>query len=149
VLVTSEKHTPLSLVEKCQIILRCSKFFCFVFVCGATTPIGPRPLYFEVSRFHTIYTHTLSKTPLNEWSAHRSSSYLHNTHNKHKRRTFVPSSGFETAVPNIQQPQTYVLDRTVTGINNVTVTAIRFILNSDTEVIVLLPPLNFVAVYKH
>jgi len=28
----------------------------------------------------------------------------------------MPSAGFETAIPAIEQPQTYALDRTATGI---------------------------------
>jgi len=38
------------------------------------------------------------------------------TRNKRKGRTSMPSLGFELAIPAIEQPQTYVLDRTSTGI---------------------------------
>jgi hypothetical protein len=38
------------------------------------------------------------------------------THNKHKRRTSMPSTGFEPAIPAIQWPQTYALERTATGV---------------------------------
>jgi hypothetical protein len=31
------------------------------------------------------------------------------THNKHKRRTSMPSEGFKPAIPAIEQPQTYAL----------------------------------------
>jgi hypothetical protein len=41
------------------------------------------------------------------------------TYTKHKRRTVVPSAGFEPAIPVIKRLQTYALDRTVTGIDNV------------------------------
>jgi hypothetical protein len=37
------------------------------------------------------------------------------THNKHKRRTFVPSVGFEHAIPANERSQTYALDGTATG----------------------------------
>jgi len=55
-----------------------------------------------------------NRTPLNEWSAHRRGrSYT--THNKHKRRTTMPSAGFEAAISVIKRPQNYALDHTVTG----------------------------------
>jgi hypothetical protein len=38
------------------------------------------------------------------------------THNKYKRQTFMPSAVFETAIPAIERPQTYALDRAATGI---------------------------------
>jgi hypothetical protein len=38
------------------------------------------------------------------------------THNKHKRRISIPSRGFEPAIPAIERPQIYTLERTVTGI---------------------------------
>jgi hypothetical protein len=41
----------------------------------------------------------------------RAASYR--THNEHKR---MPSSGFKTAIPAIERPQTYELDGTATGI---------------------------------
>ena len=37
-------------------------------------------------------------------------------HNKHKRRTSIPSAVFEPASPEIKRLQTYLLDRTVTVI---------------------------------
>jgi len=38
------------------------------------------------------------------------------THNKHDRRTSMPSTAFEPTVPAIQRPQTHALDGTATGI---------------------------------
>jgi hypothetical protein len=38
------------------------------------------------------------------------------THNWHKRRTSMPSAGFEPAIPAIKQLRTYTLDCTATGI---------------------------------
>jgi len=38
------------------------------------------------------------------------------THNKRKRRTFMPSAGFEPAITALERPQMYALDRTATGI---------------------------------
>ena len=54
------------------------------------------------------------RSPLNEWSASRRGRYLHNAP---KRRTSMPSAGFETATTKIEQPQTYAFDRTATGIS--------------------------------
>jgi len=38
------------------------------------------------------------------------------THNKHNRRTSIPSEEFEPPVPAIKQPQTYAVDHTATTI---------------------------------
>ena len=46
------------------------------------------------------HTHTLGKTPLNEWSARRRGRYLHN------RRISMPSAGFEPTVPGIEESLT-------------------------------------------
>jgi hypothetical protein len=62
----------------------------------------------EVSRSPTA-TQTPGRTPLNEWSS-RCRRHYHTTHHKHKRRTFMPSAGFEPAITTIERPQTYVLD---------------------------------------
>ena len=41
-----------------------------------------------------------------------------NLHNekKHKRKTLTTSAGFEQAIPTIERPQTYTLDRMAAGI---------------------------------
>jgi hypothetical protein len=57
---------------------------------------------------HT-HTHTHSRTLLNEWSAHRRGHYLRD------RRIFMPSAGFEPAIPVIKRPQTCAWDCTATG----------------------------------
>ena len=70
---------------------------------------------FEVSRSHTIIhndTKARSMTSLNEWSARGRGRHLHN---KHNRRTSVPSAGFVFMIPAIVRPQTYGSDRMVTG----------------------------------
>ena len=38
------------------------------------------------------------------------------THNKHKRLTSMYTAGFEPAVPAIERPQTYALDRTAIAV---------------------------------
>jgi len=59
-------------------------------------------------------TITLGKTPLDERSARRRDLYL-TTHNTHNRQTSMPSSGFESAIPASERPQTYALDRVAIG----------------------------------
>jgi len=41
---------------------------------------------------HT-HTHTPGRTPLNQQSARHTDGYLHNTQNKPKGQTFIPSEG--------------------------------------------------------
>ena len=69
----------------------------FLSLYGAQHPkSGPGRLIFEVSILHT---HTLGRTILNEYSARRRRCCLYN---KHKRRTSMLSSVFESAVPAIE-----------------------------------------------
>ena len=63
---------------------------------------------------HTIrHTHTTRNAHTRVSARHRS-RYLHET-KQHKRRTSMPSVGFETAISAIKRPQTYALDSTVRG----------------------------------
>ena len=57
---------------------------------------------------------TVGRTPLNEWSARRRDLYL-TTHNIHNRQTSTPPVGFEPTISAGERPQTYALDRAVTG----------------------------------
>ena len=57
---------------------------------------------------------TVNRTPLYEWSSRRRDLYL-TTHNTHNRHTSMPPVGFKPTISAGQQPQTYVLDRAVTG----------------------------------
>jgi len=61
------------------------------------------------------HTHTLYRTPLGEGSARRRDLYLA-AHNIYKRQTFVPSAGFQPAIPASERPQTRALERAATGI---------------------------------
>ena len=63
----------------------------------------------------TLRHTTLSRTPLDKWSAPRRDLYL-TKHNTHKRQTSRTSAGFEPTIPASERPQTYALDRTATGI---------------------------------
>jgi hypothetical protein len=84
---------------------------------------GPRPPRLHVSRSHTIrHTHAHTQTQTrsvglicNEWSVLWSDCYC-TTHNKHNRRTSMPSVRYEPTSPAIKRTQTYVLDPTATGI---------------------------------
>jgi hypothetical protein len=64
---------------------------------------------------HTKRRITVGRTPLDEWSASRRDLYL-TTHNSHTRQPFMLPAGFEPTIPASERPQTYALDRAVTGI---------------------------------
>ena len=70
----------------------------------------------SITRFldHTQRRTTVGRTPLHEWSARRRDLYL-TTHNTHNRQTFMPPTAFEPTVSAGERPQTYALDRAVTG----------------------------------
>jgi hypothetical protein len=63
---------------------------------------------------HTQRRITVGRTPLDEWSTHRRDLYL-KTHNTHKRQTSMPPVRFEPTISADERPQTYALDRAVTG----------------------------------
>ena len=83
--------------------------------CGTTAQTGPRP---PLSRFldtqaHT-HTHTTGRISLNGGQLAEAATCT--THNKHKRLRSVPSAVLEPAIPAMERRQSYVLDRTATGI---------------------------------
>jgi hypothetical protein len=64
---------------------------------------------------HTQRRSTVGSTPpLHEWSAPRRDLYL-TTHDTHNRQISMPPVGFEFTISVGELPQTYVLDRAVTG----------------------------------
>ena len=63
---------------------------------------------------YTQWHITVSRTPLDEWSARRRDLYL-TTHNTHNRQTSMPPVGFEPTTSAGERPQTYALDRSATG----------------------------------
>jgi hypothetical protein len=74
----------------------------------ATTASGVGPPHyrgFTITLRHT----TLSRIPLDEWSARRRELCL-TTHNTHKRQTFMPPAGFEPTFPASGRPQTHALN---------------------------------------
>ena len=70
---------------------------------------------FEAPQSHT-QTRASNRTLSNEWSAHRRGR-TYTKHNKHEKRTTMPSAGFEAAIPAMKRIRNYALDRTVTGIH--------------------------------
>jgi len=88
-----------------------------LFVFGATAPpppSGPRPPHSRGVLDHTQRRITVGRIPLDEWSARRRDLYL-TTHNTHNRQTPMPPVGFEPTISAGERPQTYALDRAVTG----------------------------------
>ena len=86
-------------------------FFFFVWRCG---PAGAMAYSFLRFIDHTQRRITVGRTPLDEWLARRRDLYL-TTHNTHNRQTSMPSVGFETTIAAGERPQSYALDRAVTG----------------------------------
>ena len=73
----------------------------------------------------------LDKTPLDKGSALHGDLYL-TTHNTHKRQTSMPPAEFEPAISPSVRPQTYALDRSVTGIfDNIIFSVIKGIMKSS------------------
>jgi hypothetical protein len=69
------------------------------------------------ARTHThTHTHTHGKIPLNECSAHRKDRSLQNAQRTQETNIHGLSTGFEPSISAIKWHQTYVLDRTATGI---------------------------------
>jgi len=74
---------------------------------------------------------TVSRTPLDEWSARRRDLCL-KTHNTHNRQTSIPPAGFELAISASERPQ----DRAVTRIAVKEVIVIEYQSNTvDTTII--------------
>jgi hypothetical protein len=75
---------------------------------------GPDRLIVEVSRSHTVaHTHSVRLPWTSDLIVTVAATYT--THNKHKRRTPMPSAGFEPTIPEIKPLQTYALVRTDSG----------------------------------
>ena len=68
-----------------------------------------------VSRART-HTHTYHPLGFLWTTAHLVAGAANTTHNNHKKRTSIPSAGFEPATPVIERPKTYALDHTAAGI---------------------------------
>jgi hypothetical protein len=60
------------------------------------------------------------KYPL--WSSDFNETLIYTTHKEHNRRTSMPPVAFEPATPANEQPQTYALHRTATGMREIIMT---------------------------
>ena len=74
----------------------------------------PWPPHFLRFLDHTQRRTTVSRTPLDEWSARRTDLYL-TTHNTHNRQTSMPPMGFEPTISAGERLRTYALDHAATG----------------------------------
>ena len=86
------------------------KFFAF----WRDSPQWARASSFTRFLDHTQRRTTVGRTPLDEWSARRRDLYL-TTHDTHNRQISMPTLGFEPTISAGERPQTYALDRAVTG----------------------------------
>jgi len=82
----------------------CSILLCLFVV--RQPPLGHGLLIHEVSLSRTQRRTTVSRTPLDEWSACRRHRYL-TTHNTHNRQTSMPPVGFEPTISAGEWPQTH------------------------------------------
>jgi len=87
------------------------------FFFSATAPQWATASSFNRFLDHTQQHTTVSRTPLEEWSARRR-DLNPTTHNTHNRQTSMPLVGFETTISAGEQPQSYALDRAATGIGH-------------------------------
>jgi hypothetical protein len=78
------------------------------FVVGTTAPQWVRAPSFTRFLYHTQWRTTVSRTPLDEWSAHCRSLYI-TKHNTHNRQSSMPLVGFEPTLSAGERPQTCVL----------------------------------------
>ena len=90
-------------------------------VCLSPCRYNPMWLYFHspvaglsLLVFEVSWSHTVGRTPLDEWSVRRSDLYL-TTHNPHNRQTSMPPMEFEPTISAGERPKTYALDRVATG----------------------------------
>jgi len=76
-------------------------------------PVGQGLLIIEASGKHSRHT-TLSRTPLDKWSARRKDLYL-TKHNTHNTEIVIFQAGFEDAILASERPQTHTQDRAASG----------------------------------
>ena len=90
----------------------------FFFSWGSVTQRGSWPPHSWGFLDHTQQRTTVGRTSLDKWSARRRDLYL-TTHNTHNRQTSMPPVGFEPTISAGERPQTFALDRTATGTNDI------------------------------
>jgi len=84
--------------------------------CGSKFQFMARPPHYWGFKITHTHTHTHTITLL--WTSNRlvEEAATYTTHNKHKRRAWMSSAGFEPAIPQIERPQHYALKRAPAGI---------------------------------
>ena len=92
-----------------------TEYFLFpLWCCGPTLAMASSFLRFLD---HTQWCITVGRNPLDEWSALSRDLYL-TKHNTHDRQISMPPVGFEPTISAGKRPQTYDVDRMVTGTGN-------------------------------
>ena len=87
----------------------------FFFPHGTKACSGPGPPHYWRLHNHTVIYITLTRTPLDEWSAQHRDLYL-TTHNTHNRQTSMPPAEFKPITTASEQLPTHALDLKATGI---------------------------------
>jgi len=88
---------------------------------GSTVPSRPRPpLRGSSTKLRHI---TLSRPPLDQWSARRRDLYL-TKHNNHKTEISMLPAGFETTFSASERPQAHALDSAVSNLVQSRITSI-------------------------
>ena len=88
------------------------KLLCF---CVSQTDFCVLQVHSVIAARDHYDTHTVGRTPLDEWSPRRRDLYL-TTHNIDKRQTSIPRGGFEPEFPASERRQTCALDHVSVGI---------------------------------
>jgi len=102
------------------------------FFYGATAPQWAMASSFTSFLDHKQRRTTVSRTPLDEWSARRRYLYL-TTQNTHNRQTSMPPVGFEPTISAGERPQTYALDRAATGPALETIASCYIVVTNETS----------------
>ena len=112
---------------------KCLSNYNIFFFYGAAAQRVPWPPHCCWGFLITQRRTTVSRTPLEEWSARRRDLTTHNTPN---RQISMPPAEFEPTISAGERPQTYSLDCAATGTGNynVTMTIYNTLLEELTEV---------------
>ena len=101
--------------------LKAESFSSFLRICinsalflSLDSPSRPSPhcRSFEIIGRHATY----GRTPLDEWSARRRDLYV--SYKTHKKQTYMPTAGFETAVPASEMPQTHASGTSIVAVHS-------------------------------
>ena len=113
----------------------------YLYLTIAQPPVGQGPLIIENSRSHSVWRTTVSRTPLDEWSAPRKDLYI-TTHNTQKIHASMLRAELEPATPAGERTQTHTVVRaaTVTGTPSITPTKWTVLTNTHIKAA---PPTRF------